>query len=113
VVVVIIGAGWSTGTHPNGRRRVDDEQDWVRREIAEAFQAGIPVVPVLVGDAAPPVATDLPADMARLARCQYLRLHQRSDEHDIDRIVAELTGLASRRARGRMEAKPRLHQASA
>ena len=93
VLLAVIGPDWATGTGSAGRCRLQEPGDWVRREIAEAFVAGIPVVPVLTGAACSPAAADLPADIVRLARCQYLRLHHRSVAEDIDRITRELSEL--------------------
>ncbi len=36
-----VGPCWLTATNPTtGRRRIDDPQDWIRRDLAEAFAAG-------------------------------------------------------------------------
>jgi hypothetical protein len=94
VVLVIIGRGWSARTGHNGHHHLDAKQDWVRREIAYAFRARIAVVPVLIDGTQPPTAEDLPADIVRLARCQYLRLHEHNDQHDIDNLIAKLGDLA-------------------
>jgi hypothetical protein len=40
VVLAVIGPYWLTAVGPDGRRCVDDPCDWVRRELAEAFEAG-------------------------------------------------------------------------
>src|SRR5215813_10576466 len=52
VLVVVIGPRWLTLTNEAGQRRIDDPQDWIRREIAEALTYGLRVVPVLTGGAA-------------------------------------------------------------
>jgi hypothetical protein len=93
VLVAIIGPTW-LAAEQGGRRRIDDDADWVRREIAEAFAAQIPVVPILVDDAPRLSASDLPAEIEQLGRCQYLRLHHRNVQYDIKRLVDELTSLA-------------------
>ncbi|WP_162795627.1 toll/interleukin-1 receptor domain-containing protein [Nonomuraea lactucae] len=90
ILIAVIGPRWLTAASRSGRRLLDDEKDWVRREIAEAFRCGIPVLPVLVEDAAFPPEDQLPPDIARLARCQHLRLHHRNADYDIARLVAEL-----------------------
>jgi hypothetical protein len=59
VLVVVIGPRWLTLTDAAGRRRIDDPQDWIRREIAEAFTHGLRVIPVLTGGAALPAEADL------------------------------------------------------
>jgi hypothetical protein len=51
-VLAVIGGAWDG---PRNLDRLADPADWVRRELAEATAASIPIVPVLVG------RTDLPA----------------------------------------------------
>jgi hypothetical protein len=89
VVVVLIGTQWMSAQDAGGRR-LDDEQDWVRREIAEALSRGTRVVPVLVGDARMPLAGDLPQDIRDLARCNYVRLGHRHGDPDVDALVQRL-----------------------
>lgn len=69
VLVAVIGPQWLTCTR-NDRRRIDHDDDWVRREIATALQRRISVVPVLVGGARLPGPDDLPPDIADLTRYQ-------------------------------------------
>lgn len=92
VLLAVIGPAW-LAVGKNGRRRIDDDSDWVRREIAEALAAGIPIVPILTDDAPQLDPADLPSDIMALARCQYLRLHHRNATYDLSRIVDELAGL--------------------
>ncbi|GAA2453912.1 toll/interleukin-1 receptor domain-containing protein [Streptomyces macrosporus] len=64
-----------------------DGDDWVRKEILEALEWGIPVVPVLVGrDTKRLAQADLPAELARLADLQSLRLDARNAPADLARI---------------------------
>jgi O-acetyl-ADP-ribose deacetylase (regulator of RNase III) len=91
VLIAVIGPDWLThGTVAGGE---DPQNDWVRREIAEAFVQGIRVVPVLVEDAPLPTEAQMPADISALSRCQYLRLHHRSFDYDLARVAAELRRL--------------------
>ncbi|MFD9891352.1 AAA family ATPase [Amycolatopsis sp. NPDC059027] len=102
VVLVVIGPRWLTCTTRHGGRRIDDPGDWVRRELAEALRLGVRVIPVFLDHTKVLTETDLPADVAALARCQYLRLHHRNDVQDLAKLVGELTdlvpGLVLRRA---------------
>jgi hypothetical protein len=82
LVVPVIGPRWIDVTDEAGRRRLDNDEDWVRREIAHALRRGITVLPVLVDGAAPLTAQALPADIARLADLQYVRLDRRTDARD-------------------------------
>lgn len=92
VLLPVIGTQW-LATDRDGRRAIDDPDDWVHREIYEAFAHGKCVVPLLVDDA-PRLAEDqLPEDVSRLARCQYLRLSHRYEDRDIEHLIKEITAL--------------------
>lgn len=93
VVLAVIGRRWLAVADSGGRRRLDDPDDWVRRELAEAFMAGAVVIPILVDDAGLPSERELPADIAALARCQYRRLRHREAGRDIARLVGDLVAL--------------------
>jgi hypothetical protein len=93
VLVAVIGPGWITATDRAGGRALDNEHDWVRREIACAFRRKLLVLPLLVDNAAPLGPSDLPDDIAQLARCQYLRVNYRSAPTDTQRVGDELVKL--------------------
>jgi hypothetical protein len=90
VVLAVIGTGWLTAADELGRRCIDDPADWVRRELAEAFAAGVRVIPVLVDGAALPACGELPPQIAGLGRCQYRQLRHRDASADIARLVADI-----------------------
>lgn len=89
VLLALIGSTWLTSTGPNGRR-LHDAGDWTRRELAEAFRAGVLVVPLLVDDAVLPSERELPPDIAALGRCQYRRLRHREASTDLARLAVDL-----------------------
>ncbi|MCW2875934.1 MAG: hypothetical protein JWQ95_34 [Sphaerisporangium sp.] len=81
VVLTVIGENWS------GRAELHNEDDWVRREILEAFTCGIEVIPVLEGRRTERLnAADLPANLARLADVQSLRLDLNEARAGLTRI---------------------------
>src|SRR5262249_24000786 len=86
-----VGLYWGTATGPDGKRCLDDPADWIRRELAEAFAAGVRVVPVLTDEAEMPAEADLSADLVPLVRCQYRRLRHRDASADLARLIGELT----------------------
>jgi hypothetical protein len=88
-LLALIGPNWLTSTGPNGRR-IDDSADWTRRELIEAFNAGVLVIPVLIDDAVMPAEKVLPSEITALSRCQYRRLRHREASADIARLVADL-----------------------
>lgn len=92
VLLVLVGPRWFM-TDRHGRRRIDDPADWVLREIFEGLHRGKVVVPVLLDGVQCLTEDDLPESIARLARHQYLRLHHRSDDRDLARLVDELAHL--------------------
>jgi len=94
VLLAVIGSRWLTAVDEQGRNRLDNEADWIRREILEAFAHGVRVIPVLIGRLQPLLRpSDLPPELARLADCQYRRLDHRSSETDLRALGDELAEL--------------------
>ncbi|MGW6935334.1 toll/interleukin-1 receptor domain-containing protein [Lentzea sp. NPDC054927] len=93
VLLALIGPRWVGAVDREGVRRLDKPDDWVRREILEAFDCGLRVIPVLMDGIDPLREADLPDALKRVARCQYLRIHHRSDDLDLPRLVDELVEL--------------------
>jgi len=91
VLLAVIGVNWLTVTDVRGRRRLDDPDDWVRREIANALSAGKRVVPVLIGTASLPRSADLPEDIEPLARRQYLQIQGRTLNEQRAKLIRVLT----------------------
>ena len=88
VVLVLIGDEWLTPEPDTGTRRIDQPNDFVRLEIMSSLRAEkVRVIPVLVEGARMPAATELPDDIARLAR---LNAYVLSDSHWA-RDITELT----------------------
>jgi hypothetical protein len=93
IVLAVIGPRWLTAADSAGRRLIDDPDDWIRRELVEAFDAGVRVIPILTDGAEPPTKAELPADIAALSRCQARRLRRREPTADLARLVADLRDL--------------------
>lgn len=91
VLLAVVGDGWGDArytTGPNaGRMRLDDPDDWVRREICTAIRRAesTRVIVVLVDDAVLP-ETAWHCELDELHRLQHCRI--RTDDFDTD--VAEL-----------------------
>src|SRR5215469_16989192 len=63
VLLALIGPDWIDVTDPKtGQRRLNDASDFVRIEISEALERGIPVVPVLIDGTPMPQIDTLPDD---------------------------------------------------
>src|SRR5262245_3337205 len=74
VVLVMIGRQWLGITNAQGARRLDDPDDFVRREIETALQRGTSVIPVLVQNVVMPSATQLPGAISKLASRQAMSI---------------------------------------
>lgn len=96
-VLVLIGPRW-TGADSAGTRRIDDESDFVRLEVAVALDSGAQVVPVLLPGADMPAQASLPPPLQALARRNALSLSDENWDADIQRL-ADSIGLQEPRAR--------------
>ena len=102
VLLAVIGGGWlnaSFGAGPQqGQRRLDDPQDWVRIEVEVALARGIPVVPVLVGQATMPGEADLPEGLKELAYRNAAAVRSGADFlGHLDRLIRGLERLLEKR----------------
>lgn len=98
VMLVMIGPRWLAASH-DGIRRLDDAQDFVRREIQSGLESGKPVLPVLVGGATMPAPDELPAAIAALARRQAIVISDASWSADVARLVESIAPLLPRQRR--------------
>jgi TIR domain-containing protein len=87
VFLAIVGRQWLTATDRNGHRRLDDPDDHVRTELAEALTSGVRVIPVLVQGAAMPAAADLPDPIKPFAVRNAIELDDDGWESDVRRLV--------------------------
>jgi hypothetical protein len=87
VLVALIGRQWATLADEQGRRRLDDPDDFVRFEVQAALERGVRVIPVLVDGAKPLRHEQLPAELRNLARLNALELSYGRYEYDADRLL--------------------------
>jgi hypothetical protein len=87
VMVALIGAKWLTITDEDGRRRLDDPDDYVRYEIRTALERDVRVIPVLVDGARVPKQQQLPDDLQRLARLNALEMSWARLDYDAFRLM--------------------------
>ncbi len=93
VLIALIGRRWASIEDDEGRRRLDDPDDFVRLEITTAIERDIRVIPVLVGGAKIPRASDLPEEMEALRRRNALEISDTRFHHDADRLIAALEAI--------------------
>ena len=94
-VLVVIGPNWLSSSVDAGRR-IDQHDDFVRREVSAALATDKPVVPVLVDGAALPRTDELPTEMADLVNRQAVTLRDTSWHQDVDGLIRQLEGEGQR-----------------
>lgn len=87
VVLAVVGPRWASIADAEGRRRLEQDDDFVRREIVGALARGKRVVPVLVGGARMPAEPDLPAPLRAFAARNAVAVGDASFERDFDVLV--------------------------
>jgi hypothetical protein len=101
--IVVIGSEWASLEAPDGVRRLDRADDYVRQEVVAALASGRPVVPVLVGEAPMPEPDDVPAELRPLLKRQAFTLRDDAWNDDVDDLVRRLRSeVAPRRRRPRL-----------
>jgi len=100
--LVVIGSDWLDMRGSDGTRRLDELDDYVRREVNAALAAGVRVVPVLVDRAELPAPADLPEELRPLTTRQAVALRDATWHQDVDGLVRRLEGeyLIESRRRG-------------
>jgi outer membrane protein assembly factor BamB len=89
-LLVIIGPDWADVADGVGRRRLEDPEDFVRREVLGAIERDTLVVPVLVQGAEMPPAERLPEPLRSLGRRNAISLTDAGWSRDVTRLVATL-----------------------
>ncbi len=87
VLIAIIGPQWLEITDGTGNRRLDEWNDFVRLEIANAIRRKKLIIPVLVGQARMPAPKDLPEDIAPLARRNAVELSHQRFAYDVEKLI--------------------------
>jgi ankyrin repeat protein len=91
VVLVVIGKRWLNAADEQGKRRLLNQRDFVRIEVATALERrSTKVVPVLVQEAQMPDADELPGDLASLALRHAVELRDSSFDRDVGELVQRL-----------------------
>ncbi|MDC0769669.1 toll/interleukin-1 receptor domain-containing protein [Streptomyces sp. HD] len=82
------------GNHWLDKPTLGHDDDWVTKEILEAFRHDIRIIPVLIGRRTErPAKRDLPDALLWLTDCQTLRYDHQTDERDLKHIGDQLAEL--------------------
>jgi TPR repeat protein len=87
VLIAVIGKRWLVSSDEEGRRRLDNLDDFVRLEIATALKRNIRVIPVLVDGVLVPRSTELPDDLKPLVRRNALEVSHERFRFDSGRLT--------------------------
>ncbi len=90
VLVAVIGPKWLYTHDEHGRRRIDNEDDWVRTEALYGLTANKFVVPLLVQGAPTLDAAALPESLRGLCAIQNYQISENYWERDIQFLFADL-----------------------
>lgn len=82
-VIVLIGPNWLSVTNDDGKRRIDDPNDWVVQEIVTAIKLGIRVFPVLIDGTVLPRKNELPSNLAPILNFNAITISDRNWDFDI------------------------------
>jgi hypothetical protein len=93
VLLAVIGRRWTTATDPDGVRRLDRADDFVRLELTTALELKTRIIPVLVQGASMPSKDDLPEALLSLASCNALEIRHPRFASDMNHLVTALTKL--------------------
>jgi hypothetical protein len=86
-IVVVIGKKWvrESADRPS---RLKDSRDFVRYEISTAFESGVPIIPVLIDDASPCPAFELPEELQFIPELNHIHLNTGTDfQSSLQRLI--------------------------
>lgn len=93
VLLALIDPQWASVSDRHGRRRLDNEDDFVRIEIARALERGIVVAPILLDGAEIPDVRQLPENLRRLTRRHALVLDFNRFDTEVERLIGMIRRL--------------------
>ncbi len=110
VLIVLIGKRWVDLTDEQGRRRLDDPNDFIRIETSTALRRKIRVVPVLLEGTPMPRAEEVPDELVGLCRRQAITVSHKQWEVTTGELINALSRIldtdAPREQRPKTPGKP-------
>ena len=88
IFLAVIASGWVTDLP-----RLQDPEDWVRKEIEFALKHEVPIVPVLVDSAEMPDSQQLPPVLREFTSRQWRNLRDNDFERDVMALISEIEEL--------------------
>ena len=97
-LIAVIGRSWWTATDAQGRRRLDNPNDFVRIEIAAALDREVRVIPALVQGVEMPQSAELPEQLAALADRHAVDLSHDRFRAGVAKLIRALESLEREKA---------------
>lgn len=89
-LIALIGKNWLSCVDEEGKRRLDNPDDFVHLEIATALHRNVRVIPVLLDGARMPRGQELPEPLTKLVRRNALELSYTRFHQDVERLMEAL-----------------------
>ncbi|HYK20772.1 MAG TPA: 4a-hydroxytetrahydrobiopterin dehydratase [Pyrinomonadaceae bacterium] len=99
VLVAVIGREWLSAQDKHYKRRIDDPNDWVRKELEYGIKHKIPIIPLLVMDALLPDREALPPSLKSLNDYQTFAFRENEWKTDLGQLLTRLEHFGFRRTR--------------
>ncbi len=110
VVLAVIGPNWLTVQDSHGRRRLDNEHDWVRIEIARGLERAAlgkaRVIPVLIDGTRMPEEASLPGLLKPLSFLNAVSISFASNARDLEDLTGSIARLIPQAKRGPSPVSP-------
>lgn len=90
VFLALIGKRWLAAKDEGGAGRLEQPDDYVRREILAALTRNITAIPVLLDGAEMPAADELPAELRELSLRNAVKLGSADWDDDLARLMQQL-----------------------
>jgi len=90
VLIATVGPRWLKVKDKKGKRRIDNANDTLRVEIEMAMEKGIPVIPLLVGDANRPDKKELPKSIDNMADFPWREIRHSDFDYDVKALIERI-----------------------
>jgi TIR domain len=98
VFLVLIGPNWANARTADGARRIEDPDDFVRREVESAIGLKKPVIPVLLGGERIPDPQQVPVSLRQITLVNAISVAHATFHHDIDLLIAGIRSIIETKA---------------
>ena len=89
-LLILIGNTWLNCKDSAGNRRLDNHDDFVRKEISLAISRKIKIIPVLLENAQMPDANELPDDIKQVCKWQAISITDSRWKFDVERLIKSI-----------------------